>query len=174
MCWASAPWTACCDITAPKMGTLYPDGRAANLWAGASCSVACAHFPIEEQGRRSNHGHGLIIFNSRQTVDWLRTMLAGGTEEARSRLRDWRDRVLLAVESMQSTCVAAAPLLMATIPEDIGLSIAEPGLFPEAETRRQVRRTTRSGCSRPRETKDCGTGGGRVEILSLVFSETPK
>ena len=44
-----------------------------------------AHFPIEEQGRRSNHGHGLI-FNSRQKLDWLSDVLTGTTEEGRIRL----------------------------------------------------------------------------------------
>ena len=68
-----------------KDGTIYPDGRVANLWSGGSCSVASAHFPIEEQGRRSNHGHGLI-FNSRQKLDWLSDVLTGTTEEGRIRL----------------------------------------------------------------------------------------
>ena len=30
--------------------TAFPDGRAANLCNGACCSIACAHFPIEDQG----------------------------------------------------------------------------------------------------------------------------
>lgn len=110
-----------------KDGTVHADGRAANLWAGASCSVACAHFPIEEQGRRSNHGHGLIIFNSRQSLQWLQSMLDGSTEEGRSRLRMWRDKVLLAVESMQSTCVAAVPLVLARSPEDVTFPLQSPG-----------------------------------------------
>jgi len=110
-----------------KDGTLYPDGRAANLWSGGSCSVASAHFPIEEQGRRSNHGHGLIIFNSRQKIDWLRELLKGTTEEGRMKLRAWRDRVILAVESMQTTCVASVPLVLARSPMDIEFDLQSPG-----------------------------------------------
>lgn len=108
-------------------GCVHPDGRAANLWSGGSCSVAAAHFPIEEQGRRSNHGHGLIIFNSRQRLEWLRDLLRGTTTESKVKLEKWRSKVLQAVESMQSTCVAAVPLLMARNPADIEFSLHMPG-----------------------------------------------
>lgn len=110
-----------------KDGAVHADGRAANLCGGATCSVACAHFPIEEQGRRSNHGHGLVIFNNRQSSQWLHDVLNGSTDEGRQRLQRWRDSVLLAVESMQSTCVAAVPFVLARRPEDVDFSLSSPG-----------------------------------------------
>lgn len=108
-------------------GTAFPDGRAANLWSGATCSVACAHFPIEEQGRRSTHGHGLLIFNNRQSLEWFRHVLQGSTEEGREILRAWRNRVLASVESMQCTAVATVPLLLAEDPEDVDFDLYNPG-----------------------------------------------
>ena len=155
-----------------KDGTVYPDGRAANLWGGASCSVACAHFPIEEQGRRSNHGHGLIIFNNRQTVGWLRSMLQGGTEEARERLRAWRDRVLLAVESMQSTCVAAVPLLMAPTPEDIDFPLQCPGYSQKQRQDDKLDGELEPDVREPEKRRTVGVGNtGLIVWFCLWFSD---
>ena len=92
-------------------GVVDPDGRAASLCTGGVCSVACAYFPIEEQARRAWHGHGVLIFNSRQSLRWLQAMLQGNCQEGQERLRAWRERVLASVESQQTTSVATVPLI---------------------------------------------------------------
>ena len=107
-------------------GTAFLDGRAANLCNGACCSAACAHFPLEEQGRRSIHGHCVLIFNNGQSLQWLRDVLNGSSTEGRQRLREWRAPVIASIESMQTTCVASLPMLLVRHPEDVGFDFVGP------------------------------------------------
>ena len=75
--------------------------------------LAALHGPIEEQARLSIHPHLLLWFANTTSQAWLRTILRQETEEARRLLREWQERVLLAVQSTQLDSAAVLPLLSA-------------------------------------------------------------
>ena len=70
--------------------------------------LAALHGPIEEQARLSICPCILLWFVHAQSKQWLRRILRRETEEARSRLRGWQERVLAAVQSMQLDSAALA------------------------------------------------------------------
>ena len=97
----------------------FPDGFAASGLGGAYGMVAALHGPIEEQARLSIHPHILLWFVHAQSEQWLRSILRRETEEARSRLCAWQERVLAAVQSMQLDSAAVLPLLLTDDPAEV-------------------------------------------------------
>ena len=97
-------------------GPEFPDGFAASLLGGAFGMLAAFHGPIEEQARLSIHPHILLWFVHAQSEKWLRSLLRRETEEARSLLRVWQEKVLAAVQSMQLDSAVVLPLLLTDSP----------------------------------------------------------
>ena len=93
-------------------GVVYGDGFAASFCNGSCPPIAAAHFPIEEQGRLSCHGHGTVIFVSDRALSWFRETLDGQTADAKQRLSEWRTQVLRSVETVQNTCAGVTPRLL--------------------------------------------------------------
>ena len=102
-------------------GPAFPDGFAASGLGGAFAMLAACHGPIEEQARLSIHAHILMWFVHAQSEQWLRSLLRRETEQARSSLRLWQEKVLAAVQSMQLDSAAVLPLLLTDSPEDMPL-----------------------------------------------------
>ena len=101
------------------MGPAFPDGFAASGLGGAFGMLAALHGPIEEQARLSIHPQILLWFVHAQSEQWLRSILRRETEEARTLLRTWQERVLAAVQSMQLDSAAVLPLLLADDPAEV-------------------------------------------------------
>ena len=98
---------------------VFPDGYAASGLGGAYGMLAALHGPIEEQARLSIHPHILLWFVHAQSEQWLRSILRRETDEARRLLREWQERVLAAVQSMQLDSAAVLPLLLHEDPADV-------------------------------------------------------
>ena len=81
--------------------------------------LAACHGPIEEQARLSIHPHILLFFVHTQSEHWLRSILRKETEEARTLLRSWQEKVLVAVQSMQLDSAAVLPLLLVEDPATV-------------------------------------------------------
>ena len=94
----------------------FPDGFAASGLGGAFGMIAACHGPVEEQARLSIHPHMLLWFVSSTSEAWLRSILRRETEEARSLLRGWQERVLAAVQSTHIDSAAVVPLLLTDEP----------------------------------------------------------
>ena len=60
------------------------------------------------------------------SLEWLRSALRGSTDEGKLRLAQWRQQVIRAVESMQTTCVASLPLLFSTSPAALDFELEGP------------------------------------------------
>ena len=91
-------------------GVKFPDGYAASAMGGTMNMIASLHGPIEEQARMSCHSHMVFQYVNRQSQAWLRSILRRETEEARTLLRGWQEKVLAAVAAIQVTSVATVPL----------------------------------------------------------------
>ena len=98
---------------------LFPDGFAASGLGGAFGLLAALHGPIEEQARLSIHAHILLWLAHAQSEQWLRSLVRRETEEARRLLREWQEKVLHAVQSMQLDSAAVLPLLLSEDPTSL-------------------------------------------------------
>ena len=97
-----------------REASAFPDGFAASCMGGAFGMLAAFHGPIEEQARLSLHPHALLWPIGSTSEAWLRGVLRRETEEARTLLRSWQERVLAAVQAMQLDSAAVLPLLLSS------------------------------------------------------------
>ena len=110
------PFDAQLRANGTRAGVIFPDGVASEFVGGAFPAIQQLHGPIKEQARLACHPHIVLHFVNRASQAWLRKILLVETDEAKALLRNWKQKTLLAVESVMSSCAGTSRLLFQPVP----------------------------------------------------------